>query len=172
MFKPTFKTRISEYNTSNLQNLGASITPFIVNPQNITQTVLLSPSQLNNLGTTPILVLTGAGPNQYILLNSVITELLFNTGATPYNGGGLSAPTYAYGNSLFSVVGAGIAVSKQTILDTTSSISYSRTTGLTDNPITNILGLPIYMVSVDPGNFSNGTSNVKLIMNYGIFNYP
>ena len=165
----SYKVRTAEYNTVNLQDLGASLSQFIINPLNQNTTVTLTPTQLNNLTpTTPILILPAPGSNQCNVINGILSELIFNTGASSYNSAGPGF-SYAYGNNL---APAGIAVDSALIINTISSIGKTISTGFTSNQSNLILGQAIYMITSNNPQFNSGTSNVVLKINYSVYTYP
>jgi hypothetical protein len=168
---PSFNIKTAQYNTSNLQNLGASLSQFIINPTNLTTSLILIPSQLNNLFTNPIVILTGPASNEYIIINYIITELLFTTGATQYTEVGGPTSFYSYNTDIFTPIPPGISIARAIIIDNKKSLSFNRGSGVSAD-IQDILGQPIYMLSSDSGTFNSGTSNVKLIINYGLYTYP
>ena len=122
---PSFGIKTALYNTSSLQNLGASLSQFIINPTNLTTSITLTPSQLNNLFTSPVLLITGPSNNEYIVLNYVITELFFNSGATSYGDAGPGSSAFSYNNSS-PFISAGVNVAHATIIGTTSEIAVGR----------------------------------------------
>jgi hypothetical protein len=175
----SFKVRTAEYNTSDLQNLGASLSQFIITPSNTspiqTTTITLTPTQLNNFSsTTPIKILNAPGVNKYYILYNMSTELQFNTGATPYNSlGGLSTViSYDTAGTIDTEVsGSGL---DNTLTQTSSTFTLAISAGFIDPPIliNSVLNSPIYLYNPNNPGFSGGTSNVKLTMNYSVVTYP
>lgn len=168
-----FRIRSSLYNTVDLQDLSASLSQFINNPNNQINSITLTPSQILSLtSTTPILVLSGPGPSKYNILNSCITELLFNTGNSQYNYEGSSNQViYTYGTN--NLNNTGIVVDTNVISTTGASIGFTRSNGIVLGSVNDMLNTPIYMNTLITGSaFINGNSNVKLIFNYSTYNYP
>lgn len=174
----SFKVRTAEYNTSDLQNLGASLSQFITTPSNSisqTLTITLTPTQLNNFSsTTPIQILTAPGTNKYYILNNMIAELQFITGATPYNvlGGDSTTVTYDTAGTIDTrVSGFGL---DNTVSQTSPAFTLSLSEGFISFAIliNSILNSPIYLYNPNNPRYSSGTSNVKLTMNYTIATYP
>jgi hypothetical protein len=167
----SFSVRTAQYNTVNLQDLGASLSQFIINPLNQNKSITLTPAQLNSFNNSnPILILPAPASNQYNIITDITSELIFNTGATVYSNIGIG-PAYSYVTSTFGNP-AGIAVDTNLITSSTSSIGNTIPTGFPNQSITNILGVGIYMTTVNSTQFSNGTSNVKLNINYRTYTYP
>lgn len=161
----SFKVRTSEYNTSNLQDLGASLSQFIINPVNQSLVINLTPSQLNNIATTPILLIPSPGTGYYNVVNSYISTLNFLTGATQYGFSGELG--IFYGNT--NAVGAGINFDHTSITSNVSSISNQIGSGISDISINSVLNMGIYLVG---NSFTSGTSNVKITIYYDTNTFP
>lgn len=169
----TFRVRNSQYNTVDLQDLGASLSQFINNPTNQTTSVTLTSSQILALSNiNPIFLFSGPSSSQYYILNSCITELLFNTGNTGYTyQGNPNQVLYSYGTNVANI--SGLVVDTNALSATGPSIGFTRSSGLVLGSISNMLGSPIYLSTSFVGTpFINGNSNVKLIFNYATYNYP
>lgn len=169
----TFRVRTSQYNTVDLQDLGASLSQFINTPTNQTTSITLTPSQILALSNTnPIFLFSGPSSSQYYLLNSCTTELLFSTGNIGYTiTGGLNQVFYTYGTNSANV--SGLIADPTAISSTGPVIGFNKSNGLTLSSVGNMLGSPIYLnTNANNPLFINGNSNVKLIFNYATYNYP
>lgn len=166
----SFRVRTSQYNTVDLQDLGASLSQFIINSNSQTQTTILTPTQLYSVGTgtNAIQILPAPGPNKYNIIRYITTELEFITGGVAYAYGGLP-PTYTYDQ--YGENSAGVTIDQTSIVNSIACIGYKVSTGFGE-PQTpaNIVNAPIYLTASAP--YTNGTSNVKLTINYATNNYP
>jgi len=158
----SFKVRTSEYNKPNLQDLGASLSQFINNEQQSIE-VILTPSQLNTTSLTNILLILPPEANQYYIVNSYTSSLIFNT--TPYQES-KSGVFMKYGTT-----GplTGISIDRSSIADSVSNVSNVVTTGLTDVALSGILGQGIYFSFNNV--FSQGDSNVIFTIYYSTYTF-
>lgn len=159
----SFKVRSSEYNTSNLQDLGASLSQFIINSTNQTSVVNITPSQLQNIATNPILLVPSPGSGSYNVVDSYCSSM--NYQGTPY--------TFTSGLGIFygptNTTSAGINFDHTSITASNSSVSNQIATGITDLNINSIIDTGIYLVGAS---FSAGNSSVKLTTVYNTYTFP
>ena len=160
----SFKVRTSEYNTSNLQDLGASLSQFIISSNNY-KIINLTPSQLNSISTTPILLIPSPGTGSYNIVNNYVSSLNFLTGATPYTA--IASNNIIYGSSGDILVG--VNFDNTCIADNVSNVSCQVSTGITAYNINNILNTPIYLAG---SGFLSGTSSVKIVIYYTTYTFP
>lgn len=161
----SFKVRTSEYNISNLQDLGASLSQFIINPINQSNTINISSSQLLNLNTTPILLIPNPGTGCYNVVNSYCSTL--NYQGTPYSFAGELG--IFYGNT--NITGAGISFDHTSLTASNSSVSNQIGTGITDLNISSVLNMGIYLVG-SGGTLTLGNSPLKITIVYNTYTFP
>jgi hypothetical protein len=160
----SFKVRTSEYNTSNLQDLGASLSQFIISPTNH-NIINLTPSQLKSISTNPILLIPSPGTGYYNIVDKYTSSLNFITGATQYTL--ISSNNIIYGSS--GDILAGVNFDANCITDNVSNSSSQFSTGISAYNINQILNMPIYLAG---SGFANGTSNVKIVIYYTTYSFP
>lgn len=159
----SFKVRTSEYNVSNLQDLGASLSQFIIKPISQTSVVNISSSQLLNIATSPILLVPSPGTGLYNVVVSYTSVM--NYQGTPYSFAGSLG--IFYGN--ITGTGAGVNFDHTFATATNSSVSIQMGTGITDININSLLNEGLYLVG---SSYTGGNSPVKITVVYNTFSFP
>lgn len=163
MSADSFKIRYSELNTTNLQDLNSDIK--VIDKNNVFNksiSVSITSSQINNLSTTPVLILPAPGKSHYYTINNV--SLYQNFTGSSYNS--ITTMELYYGLTGEFPTNSGLTSFVDDILTDNIDGQYGYSTSSSvGNALTYVnINNPIYL----SGNYNSGNSNIKLNVNYNI----
>lgn len=159
----TFRIRYSELNTTNLQDLNSDLQ--VINSNNVFNksiTIPISSSQINNLSSSPILILPQPGTINFYTINNIS---LYQDMTGTYNS--VSTMEIYYGTGTSFPINSGLTNFVDDILTNGPPGQYGFSTsspiGSGETVYSNINNA-LYL----NGNYNSGTSNIKLNINYNV----
>ena len=168
MITPSFRLKNADHNTQDLGNLNASLRASnLADPVRLLQ-MTITPTMLNNLITTPILVLPSPGTGSYYQV--LATSLTFNYNGSPYAQVGSGGDLFYGSSNSGALINGGLSNFNGSLTNTFSTYTNSAPSTLpTNTNLNTIKNMPIYIVSFSPGSgYSGGNSTITYNVIYTV----